>query len=138
LGVTFGQIESGSLIGAVQLVQPWPDYKANSIPAGVYTLRYGVMPADGNHMGVSPYRDYLMLIPPEQDTDPGKNFNYVELITSSAQASGVPHPAVLALFPIWEEISGPSVVKNEMDQWTLAIKLGDQVVGLVIVGHGEV
>lgn len=138
LGVTFGQLQPGSLMGVVQLVQPWSDYKSNSIQPGVYTMRYGVMPADGNHMGVSPYRDFLLLLPAAEDTDPNVTYNYVELLTSSLQASGVPHPAVLALFPIWEEISEPKLTKNEMDQWTIAIKLGEQVVGLVVVGHGEV
>jgi len=138
LGITFGQLESGSLVGVVELVQPWADYKNNSIQPGTYTMRYGVMPADGNHMGVSPYRDFLLLIPAAEDTDPNQSFNYVELITGSAQASGVPHPAVLALFPIWDEVSEPKLTKNEMDQWTFAIKLGDLVLGLVIVGHGEV
>jgi hypothetical protein len=138
LGVTFGQLESGSLLGVVELVQPWADYKNTSIQPGTYTMRYGVMPEDGNHMGVSPYRDYLMLIPAAEDSDPKRSFNYVELITGSAQASGVPHPAVLALFPIWDEISEPTLTKNEMDQWTFAIKLGDRVLGLVVLGHGEV
>jgi hypothetical protein len=138
LGVTFGQLQTGGLLGVVELIQPWSDYKNNSIPAGVYTMRYCVMPADGNHMGVSPYRDYLILISAVEDTDPNDNFNYVEMITGSVQAAGVPHPAVLALYPIWDEISEPTLTKNEMDQWTFAIKLGDQVLGLVIVGHGEV
>jgi hypothetical protein len=57
---------------------------------------------------------------------------------SSNQASGVPHPAVLALFPVWEEVSGPTLIQNEMDQWTIAVKLGDQVFGFVVLGHGEV
>ena len=105
LGVTFGQLESGSLVGVVQLLQTWSDYKGNSIPAGVFTMRYGVMPADGNHMGVSPYRDFLLLIPVSQDTNPADVYDYAKLVTSSVEASGVPHPAVLALFPIWEELS---------------------------------
>jgi len=138
LGVTFGHLESGSLLGVVELVQPWSDYKSNTIQPGIYTMRYGVMPADGNHMGVSPYRDYLILIPADTDTDPSASFSYIELVSGSVQASGVPHPAVLALYPIWDEVSGPTLTKNEMDQWTIAIKLGDQVVGLVVVGHGEV
>jgi len=138
LGVAFGQLQPGSLMGVVQLVQAWSDYKTNSIQPGIYTMRYGVMPSDGNHMGVSPYRDFLLLIPAAQDTDPNNTYSLAELVTSSLQASGVPHPAVLALFPIWEEISEPTLTKNEMDQWTIAIKLGGQVVGLVVVGHGEI
>ena len=137
LGVTFGQLAQGGLLGVVHLVKPWSDYKNNSIPEGVYTLRYAVMPADGNHMGVAPYRDFLLLSSAAGDPDPAKNLNYVELLMSSNEAAGVPHPAVLALFPIWEEISEPTLTKNEMDQWTIALKLGDQVFGFVILGHGE-
>jgi len=138
LGVTFGQIESGSLVGVIQLVQTWSDYKENSIAPGDYTMRYCVMPADGNHMGVSPYRDFLLLIPAAEDTDPNAVFDYAEMVSSSVQATGVPHPAVLALFPIWEEVTEPTLTKNDLDQWTLAVKLGDQVLGLVVVGHGEI
>lgn len=138
LGVSFGKIKSGSLVGVVELSQPWSDYKGNSIQPGVYTLRYGIMPADGNHMGVAVYRDFLLLVPPDTDTNPEENFDFAKLIVSSGQATGVPHPGVLALFPIWDEIDGPSLVRNEMDQWTFAIKIGSQVLGLVVVGHGEV
>jgi len=138
LGVTFGQLQAGSLVGVVQLIQPWLDYKENSIKPGIYTMRYGIMPADGNHMGVSPYRDYLLLIPATEDKDPKGTLSYVELLSSSGLATGAPHPAVLALFPIWEEIAKPSLTKNEMDQWTIAVKLGDKVLGLVVAGHGEI
>ena len=137
LGVAFGQLPQGGLLGVVQLVKPWSDYKNNSIQEGTYTLRYAVMPADGNHMGVAPYRDFLLLSSAAGDPDPTKNLNFVELLMSSNEASGVPHPAVLALFPIWDEISEPTLTKNEMDQWTIAVKLGDQVFGFVILGHGE-
>jgi hypothetical protein len=138
LAVTFGQLQSGSLMGVVHLVQSWSDYKENSIQSGVYTMRYGVMPADGNHMGVSPYRDYLLLIPAAEDTDPEGVLSYVELVGSSMLATGAPHPAVLALFPVWEEISEPKLTKNEMDQWTIAVKFGDQVLGVVVAGRGEI
>ncbi|UCF37260.1 MAG: hypothetical protein JSU96_21145 [Acidobacteriota bacterium] len=138
LGVSFGSIEAGSLVGVIQILGQWSDYKMNPIPAGTYTLRYGVMPADGNHMGVSTYRDFLMLIDPSADTDPASALDMVELLTGSSQASGVPHPAVLALFPIWDDVSEPVIVKNDMDQWTLAVKLGDKVLGLVVEGHGEI
>ena len=30
-----------------------------------------------------------------------------------------------------------TLTKNEMDQWTIAVKLGDQVLGFVVLGHGE-
>ena len=80
LGVAFGQLSQGGLLGVVQLVKPWSDYKNNSIQEGTYTLRYAVMPADGNHMGVAPYRDFLLLSSAVGDPDPTKNLNFVELL----------------------------------------------------------
>lgn len=137
LGVQYGKIEPGSLVGVIQIVDGWSDYKKNAIRAGTYTLRYGVMPADGNHMGVSVYRDFLLLVAPAQDPGPDQTLSYDELVAASILASGVPHPAVLALFPIWDEISEPTLVKNELDQWTLAVRIGDLTFGLVVEGHGQ-
>ena len=58
----------------------------------------------------------------------------------SLPATGTPHPAVLALFPVWEELSEPGLVRNEMDQWTLAVPFASisPTLGLVVEGHGEV
>lgn len=138
LGVNFGQVEDGSLVGVIQLESPWADYKENPISPGVYTLRYEVMPADGNHMGVSTYRDFLLLSPVKDDTDPSKNLGFEDMVSLSSEATEVPHPAVLSLFPIWDSVSKPTIVKNDLDQPTLAVKVGDVVFGLVVKGHGEI
>jgi hypothetical protein len=138
LGVTFGQIESGSFAGVVQFPKPWSDYKQNQIPAGVYSLRFWIMPADGNHMGVATYRDFLLVSSFDSETDPAEPMGLAELLQSSAEASGVTHPGVLALFPVWDEVSEPKLIRNDLDQWMLAIKVGSQTLGLVVEGHGEV
>jgi len=138
LGVSFGQLEGGSLVGIIQLLEPWKDYKDSPIAAGQYTLRYGVQPADGNHMGVSSYRDFLLLAPADQDTDPEKAYSLAELIALSVQASGTPHPAVMALYPVYEAVSEPAMVKNDLDQWTLAVPFDSITLGLVVQGHGEI
>jgi hypothetical protein len=139
LGVSFGQLAQGVLLGVVRLGDSWSDYKENPISAGVYTLRYAVMPADGNHMGVALYRDFLLLIPVSDDTTVDVSWDSDELVGMSLGSTGNPHPAVLALFPVWEEPSEPAVVRNEMDQWTLAVPVGSisPTLGLVVEGHGE-
>jgi len=138
LGVNLGTVAPGSLVGVVQIEAPWKDYKENSIAPGVYTLRYLVMPADGNHMGASTYRDYLLLVPAAADTDPGKSFSFDDLVSASAGATGVPHPGVMAVFPIWDDVPSPRMMNNELGQLSLALKLGETVCGLVIEGHGEI
>jgi hypothetical protein len=138
LGVSFGGLESGELVGVVRLARPWRDYKNLAIPAGVYTLRYAVRPADGNHMGASTYRDFLLLAPVAADTAPAAPASTDELYALSMKATGQPHPATLALFPIWDPLKAPAIVTNDADQPTLAVPVGGLVLGLVIEGHGQI
>jgi hypothetical protein len=138
LGVGFGQLKEGTLIGLVHYPLDWFDYKKNRVEAGVYTLRYGIQPADGNHLGVSLYRDFLLLTPAASDTDPEQKYSHDELAEHSSQASEGKHPAALSLFPVYDEISEPKLMRNEMDQWMVAKKVGTLILGLVISGHGEI
>jgi hypothetical protein len=137
LGVSFGNLEQSVLMGVVRLAEPWRDYKNLQVAAGVYTLRYAVEPQDGNHMGVSIYRDFMLLIPAAQDKEVDVSWTADELYLQSNNSTGQPHPGVLALFPVYDEISEPRIVMNDMDQPTLAVKLGSLTLGLVIQGHGE-
>ncbi|MFQ5739094.1 MAG: hypothetical protein ACE5JX_08760 [Acidobacteriota bacterium] len=137
LGVNFGMLGLSTFAGVVRLPDQWFDYKNKPVPAGVYTLRYGQQPADGNHTGVSFYRDFFLLIPVSKDSDPQAQYGFKELNQLSSQATGTNHPAVMALFPLYDEVGATSLVKNEMEQWTVAWKVGDLTLGLVISGHGE-
>ena len=116
LGVSFGAVAEGSLVGVVVFPEQWSDYKKNPIGVGTYTMRYAVMPADGNHMGVATFRDFLLLLPPSADSDPSKALGLAELLVGSGEATGVVHPGVLALYPIWDEVSEPTLSKNDLDQ----------------------
>jgi hypothetical protein len=137
LGVTFGQIPRSTLIGVVRLHQTWTDYKVQRIPAGLYTLRWEIRPDDGNHMGVSFYRDFVMLVPVASDTEFEARYPYDKLMDLSNEASGTHHPASMAVFPVWEEIDEPQVMKNELNQAMFVAKIGDSVLGFVVEGHGD-
>lgn len=138
LGVGFGQLKEGTLVGLVYYPQDWFDYKNNRVASGVYTLRYGIQPADGNHMGVSLYRDFLLLVPVGFDADPNQKYSHDDLAKESSQAAEGQHPAALSLFPVYEEISEPKLMRNEIDQWMVVKKVGSLTLGLVISGHGEI
>ena len=135
LGVSFGTLLESVLVGVVTLDSRWTDYKGNSISEGHYTMRYAVQPADGNHMGVSIYRDYLLLIPAAGDADPAAEFTHDTVVEMSMK--GLTHPSVLALFPVWESVSAPALQKNDMDQWMLAMPFGTINLGLTVTGQGE-
>jgi hypothetical protein len=67
---TWKEVTEGTTVGAVKLSAPHDDIRGRHIRAGVYTLRYGIQPNNGDHLGVSPFRDFLLLAPATLDKDP--------------------------------------------------------------------
>ena len=92
-GVAYPQLAESTLVGVVHFPQAASDFRGQQVPAGFYTLRYALMPDDGNHLGVSPNRDFLLLIPAQSDSDPSATFKFQELITMSAKTVGAKHPS---------------------------------------------
>jgi hypothetical protein len=136
LGVAFPSLPPGDLLGVLELATSWTDYKGQEIPPGVYTLRYQVEPEDGYHLGVSLYRDFALLMPAAEDSDPAPR-GVEELIAAAAGAAGTKHPAVLAMWPVFEGEPG-DLVDNDLGQPTLVLELAGTRVGLVLEGTGEV
>ena len=59
----FPFLADGELIGVLQFASEGHDYRDQSIAKGVYTMRYGLQPVNGDHLGVSTFRDYSLLLP---------------------------------------------------------------------------
>jgi hypothetical protein len=53
------------------------DFRGQTVRAGSYTMRYQLLPADGNHLGVAPY-------PIAEDPDPTATYDFGKLIELSA------------------------------------------------------
>lgn len=136
LGVAFPELATGSLVGVLRLSRDWTDYRGDAVPAGLYTLRYAVQPDDGYHMGVSLYRDFLLLLPAADDSDPAVTPPYDTLVEASRVARSARHPAVLALFPTESAVS-PRPAENDLDQPMLALPVGSLTLGLVVAGTGD-
>src|SRR5262249_21712282 len=83
----FPFLAEGELLGALRFPAEGHDNRDQTIAPGVYTLRYGLQPVNGDHLGVSPYRDYALLLPAVKDTAlanlPGKR-----LEERSAESAG--------------------------------------------------
>jgi hypothetical protein len=91
-------VDEGSLIGAVRLSSEYRDIRGRVLKAGVYTLRYGIQPANGDHLGVSPFRDFLLLSPAAVDKDPAQH-GHDGTVELSKQAIGGSHPSVWSIDP---------------------------------------
>jgi hypothetical protein len=97
--VLYPELKPGTFVGVLSFPNSGSDFRGQTIPAGYYTLRYELLPEDGNHMGVAPNRDFLLLVPVAVDPGPTVRPNYDELVKLSAKASGTSHPAVMAMVP---------------------------------------
>ena len=69
-GLSYREVEESDLVGAVKFPKLWSDYRKQKIKAGVYTLRLGFQPEDGDHAGVSPSKDFGVLVAAEKDAGP--------------------------------------------------------------------
>ena len=92
------RVAEGSLIGAVRIGAAFRDIRGKVIKPGVYTLRYGIQPDNGDHLGVSPHRQFLLLIPARDDKNPAPQ-GHEETIELSKGSIGGSHPGVWSIDP---------------------------------------
>lgn len=139
LGVLYPQFADGTLVGAARFLAEARDFRRQQTRAGVYTLRYSLLPVDGNHLGVSPQRDFLLLVPAANDTA-AEPKPAAELHSASSRASGTTHPSIWSLQqPESGEVPAVSHHADE-DLWVLSFEAAleggkKQRLALVVVGH---
>jgi hypothetical protein len=96
----YGSLRPGGLVGLLQFISPSAeDFRDQKLKPGLYTMRYAQIPQDGNHMGVSEYRDFVLLSPLSADTQLDKTLSFDDLVNLSRKAAGTGHPAVISLAP---------------------------------------
>ena len=120
--VVYPQLAESILVGVVHFPQTAADFRGQQVPVGFYTLRYALIPDDGNHLGVSPNRDFLLLIPAQSDPDPNATFKFQELVTMSAKTARTRHPSPLSLPPA-DKPSVGTVAKDDQDHWIFSAAL---------------
>ena len=110
-GALYPKFLNSAFVGIVRLPQGMSDYRGQSIPAGTYTLRYELLPQDGNHMGVAPNPDFLLASPVTDDSRPEQKYLPRKLVALSAKSTGTGHPAVIAM----EAAGEPGTVVKQDD-----------------------
>jgi hypothetical protein len=116
------------------------DFRGQAIRPGAYTVRYQLLPSDGNHLGVAPNPDFVLLVPAAEDLDPAVNYDFGKLVEMSAAASHTAHPAAFEMMP--PEEGDPHVTQTE-DGWIalqapLTTKDGKKMmVGIVVKGSAQ-
>jgi len=112
-GASYTGIGESSLVGVISFPKATTDFRGQQVKPGSYTLRYALYPPDGNHMGISPIRDFLLMIPVSIDQTADQQYKFEELTKMSAKTTGTTHPAVVLLV-LPEGKTGPAAVtQNE-------------------------
>jgi hypothetical protein len=137
-GALYSQLAESALVGVISFPQATTDYRGQNIPKGAYTLRYELIPNDGNHLGVAPNRDFVLLVPAASDDNPDATFKFDELVSLSRKATGTKHPGPLSLAQP-ESGTAAAVSKDDEDHWifSAAIRLAsgeDLPIALIVKG----
>lgn len=142
---SWADVEEGSLVGAVRIPADFRDMRGRVIKAGVYTLRYGIQPQNGDHLGVSPFRDFLLLSPVAADQDPAPR-GHDGTIELSKQSIGGSHPGVWSIDPPVAGAAPLSLHKTELGHDAVIMDVpvvrdgkpsGSLKFGLVLIGKIE-
>lgn len=112
--VLYSELTESTLVGVISFPHPATDYRGQAIKPGAYTLRYELIPEDGNHLGVAPNRDFVLLIPVSSDPDPDATFKFDELVNLSRKATGTRHPGPLSLV---QPSNAEGLTKDAEEHW---------------------
>jgi len=129
-------VPPGSVIGAIRWHEGAYDRRAQPLKPGVYTLRFSMFPLNGDHQGVAPNRDFLVMTPVADDQAAAPVPKFDDLMKLSRKASGTPHPAVLSMYIVESDFK-PGLQSVGEHDWVLYVKVGDAQVGLTVVGKAE-
>ena len=133
-GPGWSNVESGTLVGALRVAGEFKEIRGKVVKPGVYTLRYGLQPQNGDHLGISTFREFVLLSPAPIDTDP-KVLGFDGVVALSKEVIGTAHPASLSLDPP-EDAPGAvlSVYKNEHGHEGVVLQIGALKFGLIVSG----
>ncbi|MCH2203677.1 MAG: hypothetical protein MK102_17045 [Fuerstiella sp.] len=132
----------GQLIGLLHFTRRGSDFRDQTVKRGWYTLRFALQPVDGNHEGTSPTRDFLVMVGAENDA-PDREWDLMDLMTTSAQAAGSTHPAMMCLQRSTED-SATTIRHEESNDWWILHVVGNGTdtdrtesvpVDLIVAGH---
>lgn len=141
-GAVYSSLGESTLIGVITFAKGTTDFRGQSVKAGSYTLRYALHPADGNHLGISPIRDFLIMLPVAIDTNPDASFKFEEMSKMSTRVTGTNHPGVLSLVQIDKAPAVPNMSQGESNHSVFSGSLKSQSgavipIAFIVKGHAE-
>lgn len=114
----------GGLIGVLKVARPCLDFREQELPAGVYTLRYALQPDLDVHHESHESRDFLLLVPADDDKSPDVFADPEKLVELSARVTLTTHPSIIPLVKPGEVDREEPLRRDEKDPngWLLLLK----------------
>lgn len=133
---SFDQIPQGALMGVIRYNANGQDRRGQVLKSGLYTLRYSMFPINGDHQGVAPQRDFLLVSPAASDQDAAATLDFDTLVDMSTTATGTPHPGVLSIWKASDD-SSPGFEKDGDHDWVLRSTIGDKKIAIILIGTAD-
>jgi hypothetical protein len=140
-------VKETALLGVVKIHKKIRDFRDDDLPAGVYTLRFGLQPQDGDHLGSAPYPWFAVLLPAAIDKSPGTMTDHKAMTDASKEKAPAEHPSNLSLWPVAKtDGEFPATAAGDEEHKYLRLKVPaiagsdtfDLFFGVVYQGKGHV
>jgi hypothetical protein len=140
---SWSQVPDGALVGVMRTTDPLPDIRGVPIAPGVYTLRFALQPQNGDHLGASPYREFIVVGPAAADPD-SNPVGYDTAVELGKKTLGRSHPAALSIDPPSATQAAGSIAPTEDGHSAVIVAIpvahggaeaGTITFGLVLVGR---
>lgn len=130
--VSLPMIPHGALLGVVKFTAEGSDRRGFQIKPGIYTLRFSLYPVNGDHQGVAPQRDFLILLRLADDPGLDATPSFDKLMELARKASGAPHPLTLSLR---KDTGSAAGLTQAGDDWVLHTKIGEAALAIIVIGQ---
>jgi hypothetical protein len=139
-GKGWTDVSEGALVGAMKLPAAMKDIRGRTIKPGTYLLRYAAQPQNGDHLGVSPHREFLLITPAAADTT-ATALGHEPAVELGAKTTGIAHPAVLSVDPPVASEPPLTVLQTDAGHTAVVFEVpvagGVLKFGLILVGRIE-
>jgi hypothetical protein len=104
-------LATATMMGVVRVHKSGRDYRDDDLYKGVFTMRYGKIPGDGNHLGATDYPYFAVLIPAKKDPELDTYKTFKTMIKASLKDTASEHPMILSLRPAKKAAAKPAIIE---------------------------
>ncbi len=126
-------LPEGTVVGAMRVTGAFKEIRGKVVAPGVYTLRYGLQPQNGDHLGLAENREFLLVSPAASDTSDAP-LDFDAAVAIARLTTGTSHPASLSLNPPVATDAPLTAYTADPDLHGMVFAAGKLRFGLILLG----